>query len=130
MNITRETHSYNQRRYGKPWIAKVDFSGGPKGDFSFGEWAGDHYNGGAGVLEIAANPGDIIAIGQKDFRKASNSAPDFFVVDAAGNLNGIGDKGSAYKHYKSAPAIDRDALAAERERLSARIAEIDSLLAE
>lgn len=60
MTITKETNSYNQRRYGKPWIAVVDFSD-PKGKFSFGDWTGDHYNGGVGVLTVEANPGVIIA---------------------------------------------------------------------
>jgi len=79
MEITKETGSYNQRRMGRPWIAKVDFTNS-KGDFSWGDWTGDQYNGGAGVLSINAKPGDIIATGQKDNRQPKNSAPDFFVV--------------------------------------------------
>lgn len=128
MQITSETNSYNHRRYSKPWIAKVDFSAGPKGEFVFGDWAGDHHNGGAGVLEIDADQGDIIAIGQKDFRNPRKSAPDFFVVTSDGSLDNIGDKGAAYKFYKSTPSIDRDALSDERARLVARIAEIDAIL--
>ena len=98
MEITIETSSYNHRRMGKPWIAKVDFSN-PKGDFSWGDWTGDHYNGGDGVLSINANPGDIIATGQKDNRQSKNSAPEFFVVLANGDIDNIGDKGTAYKYY-------------------------------
>jgi len=49
MNITVETDSYNDRRYGKPWIALVDFKSDRKGDFTFGEWIGSP--GGAGTLE-------------------------------------------------------------------------------
>lgn len=99
MEIKKETNSYNQRRYGKPWIASVDFSQSTKGDFSFGDWTGDGYNGGEGVLTINANQGDIIATGQKDFRKPANSAPHFFIVNADGELESIGDKGAAYKYY-------------------------------
>ena len=129
MQITVETSSYNHRRMGKPWIAKVDFST-PKGDFSWGDWTGDHYNGGEGVLSIDAAPGDIIAKGQKDNRQPRNSAPDFYVVTADGKLDPLGDKGDAYKHYLAhkTAAPDHAALKAERDRLIARIAEIDAII--
>ena len=129
MNITIETKCYNHRRMGKPWIAKVDFST-PKGNFSWGDWTGDQYNGGEGVLSVNANLGDIIAQGQKDNRQPRNSAPDFFVVLADGALDTLGDKGAAYKYYlehkKAAP--DLDSLRKERVTLLARIAEIDTIL--
>jgi hypothetical protein len=129
MRIQIETKWYNVRRYGKPWIASVDFSVSTKGDYSWGDWTGDHYNGGKGVLTIDANPGDIIATGQKDFRKPRNSAPKFSVV-AAGKLEYIGDKGAAYKYYleHKGAAPDLDALRKERETLAARITEIDAIL--
>jgi len=100
MKITKNTASYNQRRYSRPWIAIVDFSD-PKGNFSFGDWTGDSYNGGEGVLTIDANIGGIIATGQKDFRQPKNSAPNFYVVTTDGALDSIGDKGEAYKYYQS-----------------------------
>ncbi len=130
MEITIETNSYNQRRYGKPWIATVDFGKSAKGDFSFGDWTGDHYNGGEGVLSIEANPGDIIAQGQKDFRQPKNSAPSFQIIGADGELEGIGDKGAAYKHYLSTKnnEPDKDALEKERASLLVRIAKIDEIL--
>lgn len=129
MQITIATSSYNHRRMGRPWIAKVDFST-PKVDFTFGDWTGDHYNGGEGVLSIDAAPGDIIAQGQKDSRQPKNSAPRFFVVAASGTLDPIGDKGDAYKHYlaRKSAAPDHSALKAERDRLVARIAEIDAII--
>ena len=129
MEIRIETSSYNQRRYSKPWIAKVDFST-PKGDFSWGDWTGDHYNGGEGILTIDADPGDIIAHGQKDFRQPKNSAPDFEIVEPDGSLTYLGDKGDAYKHYleHKDKAPDLDALRKEREDLVARIAKIDAIL--
>ncbi len=128
MEITIETDSYNHRRMGKPWIAKVDFST-PEGKYLWGDWTGDHRNGGAGILLINANPGDIIARGQKDNRKPRNSAPDFFVA-ANGNLNALGDKGAAYKYYLEHKNItpDLDALQKEKEILIARITEIDAIL--
>ena len=130
MQITINTGSYNQRRMGRPWIAKVDFSASPKGEFAWGDWTGDHYNGGAGVLSIDAAPGDIIAKGQKDNRQPKNSAPDFYQVRSDGKLDPIGDKGEAYKHFlaakKSTP--DHEAMRAERVALIARIAEIDAII--
>lgn len=130
MQITKETTSYNHRRYSKPWIAKVDFESSTKGDFVFGDWTGDHYNGGAGILSINADPGDIIAQGQKDYRKPRNSAPDFYLVEADGSLDLLGDKGEAYKHYLASQSAtpDHEVLRAERLGLIARIAEIDAIL--
>ena len=80
MLIQRETSSYNDRRYGKPWIARVDFSANHNGEFIWGAWIGDP--GDSGLLEIEAEVGDIIARGQKDFRKPKNSAPDWYQVVA------------------------------------------------
>lgn len=129
MEITIDTISYNQRRMGRPWIARVDFST-PKGDFLWGDWTGDHYNGGAGVLSINADAGDIIATGQKDNRQPKNSAPNFYVVTPEDELKDLGDKGAAYKYYleHKDTAPDLDALRREKETLLARIAEIDKLL--
>lgn len=130
MEITKSTSSYNQRRYGRPWIAKVDFSSNPKGNFIWGNWTGDHYNGGEGMLSIDADPGDIIATGQKDNRQPKNSAPDFHEVSIDGTLMYLGDKGDAYKHFLVNKTPDKVALKAEKDRLLARIAEIDKLLSE
>ena len=130
IKITRNTGSYNQRRMGRPWIAKVDFSASPNGEFVWGNWTGDHYNGGEGVLSIDAAPGDIIAKGQKDNRQSQNSAPDFYQVTTDGKLDPLGDKGAAYKYFLAARknVPDHDALRAERAQLIARIAEIDAIL--
>jgi hypothetical protein len=66
--IEIKTDSYNQRRYSKPWIAVVNFSNTPKGEYAWGDWVGDHNNGSNGILVISAEEGDIIASGQKDYR--------------------------------------------------------------
>ena len=125
MQITINTSSYNQRRMGKPWIAKVDFTTA-KGDFSFGDWTGDQYNGGEGVLSVDAAAGDIIARGQKDNRQPKNSAPAFFVVAISGELEGLGDKGAAYKYYLAKKST---AVAPEKETPLAKISDAD-LIAE
>ncbi len=100
MRIERETDSYNDRRYGKPWIAKVSFQG-TKAEFSFGDWVGQP--GGKGLLVIDLEPGDIFARGQKDFRKPANSAPDFYIL----RENGKGEtttKSDAYKYWANKAA--------------------------
>lgn len=100
MQISIDTSVYNERRYGKPWIAKIVFTSASKCDFAWGDWVGDHYNGGEGTLVLAdLKPGDIIAKGQKDNRKPRNSAPDFYVVKSDGEIDHIGDKGAAYKFF-------------------------------
>ena len=127
--INIETTSYNERRMGKPWIAKVDFAD-PKGTFEFGDWSGDARNGGAGILTIDAKAGDIVATGQKDNRQPRNSAATFLVVTPAGELADLGDKGAAYKHYLAAKSAtpDKVALKAEKAVLLARLAVIDEMI--
>lgn len=99
MKITIETGSYNNRRYGKPWIAKVDFSDA-KGVFAWGDWVGEA--GSAGMVMIEAQPGDIIAQGQKDHRApAHKSLPDWYQVKPDGTLEKLSDKLSAYRAYQT-----------------------------
>jgi len=108
MKITKETESYNHRRYGKPWITKVDFNESAKTNvFDFGNWTGDHYNGGTGVLSIEGIPGEIIAIGQQDFREPQNSALEFYIVNPDCRLESIGDKSAAYKYYLGKQSIQK-----------------------
>ena len=96
MKITIETSSYNSRRYGRPWVAVVDFSASPKGDYRWGEWVGDHSSGSEGLLVIEAQEGDIVAVGQKDFRRPSNSAPVYYQV-REGRLVQLSSKAEAYQ---------------------------------
>lgn len=127
MEIRIETSSYNDRRYGKPWIAVIDFTSGKPG-YKWGDWIGTP--GGEGVLTIQANPGNIIAKGQKDNRKPRNSAPSFYVVTLDGELELLGDKGDAYKYYLAHKdnTPDKPALEKEKEKLLTRLAEINALL--
>jgi hypothetical protein len=93
MRITLDVTSYNPRRYGKPWIARVDFGSDPKGDFHFGDFVGDP--GQAGVLVIEVNEGDIVAWGQKDYRGHNSEILWHQVRD--GRLVKLGGKAEAYK---------------------------------
>lgn len=103
MRITIETESYNERRYGKPYIALIDFSDS-RGAPTWGDWIGQP--GTSGLLELTCEPGDIVMRGQKDFRKSRNSAPDYYQVQASGSvplLLGM-SKAEAYKTYRAAGA--------------------------
>jgi len=98
MKIEINTSSYNERRYGKPWIAVVDFKDDPKGVFKFGTWVGTA--GSDGLLLLDPEPGEIVARGQKDNRNPKYSAPDWYAIDSEGTLTELKDKVSAYKIYR------------------------------
>lgn len=92
-----ETSFYNEKRYGRPWIAKVDFAS-RNGHFRFGNWVGQ--DGCLGLLTLDACPGDVVARGQKDFRNPKNSAPDFYIVQGDLSLTPV-SKVDAYKHWQA-----------------------------
>ena len=98
MKIEKETGSYNERRYGKPGIATVDFFKGGQGEFKFGSWCG--YPGESGLLEIEASENQVIACGQKDFRRPKNSAPEYYHLDAEGKLQSFATKAEAYRWWR------------------------------
>lgn len=81
MNITIETAIYNEKRYGKPYIGKVNLADGKVA--SWGNWIGTPGN--AGMLEIDALPGDVLIKGQKDNR-GNNGTPDYALVQADGSI--------------------------------------------
>lgn len=97
---TKETSSYNEKRYGAWWVASIDFSSGSKGDYTFGDSSGKW--GSAGELSIACAPGDFIAYGQKDLRRPDKS--DHFVLQmrADGSMQSFDSKAEAYKAFKAA----------------------------
>lgn len=101
MEIKIETSAYNERRYGKPWIATVDFSNDRQGTFKWGDWIGDSQNGGSGTL----------------------------VIDAAPSIGDKGEAYAHYVAGKKRK-IDIDALNAEKIRLIARLDEVLRLLEE
>lgn len=94
--IEIETSSYNEKRYSKPWIAKVTFLN-DKPQYQFGNYVGQP--GYSGLLVIEAKEGDIVARGQKDNRR-NNTDNDWYIVDAEGKLQKT-DRVEAYKHYMS-----------------------------
>lgn len=82
--IRIDTQSYNERRYGKPWIAVMDFTVPSKPAYIFGDFLGAA--GDAGELSIDVEPGDVIARGQKDNRKGRGGADDIGVVQIDGSI--------------------------------------------
>lgn len=84
MLYTETTSSYNDRRYGKPWIAKLTFVRPGKPEYIFGDWLGSP--GSEGELSIEVEAGDVIATGQKDIRKNRGGADNIGVVQADGSV--------------------------------------------
>jgi hypothetical protein len=125
-----ETESYNDRRYGKPWIATIDFSGNSQGDYVFGDFIGTA--GEPGTLEVDANIGDIVATGQKDMRKSKPATIDYYTVTASGLEFVSQNKNDAYRMATNSKSTtpETKGLEAEKEALLKRLAEIDGLLAE
>lgn len=80
-----EFGSYNSRRYGKPWIAKIkSWDTGKQPDLEFGSYYGDDTGG---VAEIAAKEGDIIRWGQRDNR--GNNTDNNWGIFRNGKLESI-----------------------------------------
>lgn len=84
MRVTIETSSYNDRRYGKPWIGKLVEWDGEAPDLEWGYFHGRP--GEAGKLEITAEPGDVIRHGQRDGRRPDKSDNEWAIVQADGSL--------------------------------------------
>lgn len=76
MTYTFETDRYNERRYGKPWMAFVT-NNLTKG-FAFIEWNGRP--GHAGDFTFDAEPGTIVAEGQQDHRKGRGGIDHYRVL--------------------------------------------------
>lgn len=72
-------HSYNPRRYSRPWIARiVAWHVGKKPELEFGHYVG---NDDGGEAEIIAYPGDILRYGQRDCRRTDESINEWGVVE-------------------------------------------------
>jgi len=99
MKIEIETQLYNERRYGKPYIATMDFSSA-QGIPTWGQWVGSP--GEPGLLILDAEPGAIVMRGQKDNRKPRNSAPDFYRLENDGSLTALESKAAAYRAWTGA----------------------------
>lgn len=76
MKLTLQTKAYDATRYGKPWIARVDFSTNGLGDFQYGEWRGQL--GEPGELYLDVEEGDVVA--QEQYGRSQRTNPILFGV--------------------------------------------------
>lgn len=85
MRVTLKFNSYNPHRYGPPWIHKIiEWPIGKKpSKVIWGGYIGDSYGG---VVEVDAEPGDVIKTGQKDTRTGKSDI-SWWVVEENGSLS-------------------------------------------
>jgi hypothetical protein len=101
--VTYESHGYNDRRYSKPWIAKV--TAWPVGGYpvlAFGSCVDGE------IAELDAEVGDLVKYGQKDLRKPRGTTNEFAIVEADGGLLTV-SASQARAHYnapKAQEAVD------------------------
>ena len=88
MRITISWDCYNQRRYNRPWIARV--TAWPVGSRPAIEWGNYLGNDKGGELEIEAAVGDVIRYGQKDGRGKS-TINRYAIVLEDGSLLVVGE---------------------------------------
>lgn len=97
MRVAVDFGGYNERRYSKPWIARITaWPVGGKPEMEFGGYLG---NASGGEVEIMARPGDIIRYGQKDFRNPKYTTAYFALVRENGEIETVTAE-EARKAYK------------------------------
>lgn len=101
MNYTESTPSYNERRYGKPWMAKLTTS--LTKDFEFIDW--DGRPGSAGEFNFSAEPGTLLAYGQKDIRKGRGGVDGYQICMPDGSLPKVSD--TSVMELRKLPTSDR-----------------------
>ena len=82
------TSSYNERRYGKPWHAKL--SNSISRNFEFLDW--DGRPGREGVFRFEAEPGTMLAYGQKDVRNGKGGVDGYLICMPDGMCKPVSDK--------------------------------------
>jgi hypothetical protein len=88
----KEFSPYNSRRYGKPWIAKVTtWNIGQHPTLEFGATIGTL------LVEIDANPGDVVRWGQKDYR-GNNTEANWGIVQNDSSVTEV-DVNVAREHW-------------------------------
>lgn len=88
MRVAMEFPSYNERRWGLPWIAKVTawpVAGRPT--MEFGKFVG--HAGDPGEAEMMAKRGDIVRWGHKDNRNGNSTWSKWGIVNAEGGIDEI-----------------------------------------
>ena len=106
MKISIDTALYNEKRYGKPYIAILCPTTGLV--LRWGTWIGTPGN--AGMLEIEAAAGAVVMTGQKDSR-GNNGTPGYALVRSDGTLDSM-TKVQAIKQARAVQADKATAAAA------------------
>jgi hypothetical protein len=83
MLIERQWHAYNDRRFSRPWAARITFEGVDPIYQFIGRFA-------SSVLTFDAEPGEIVVTGQKDMR-GNKTSKDFYLVQPSGKLSEISE---------------------------------------
>lgn len=97
MKLTIDTQTYNQYKYGKPYIATMDFKTA-KGEPTWGEWVGQP--GTAGMLVCECKPGDVVMSGQRNKKNMRHSAPGYYIVQDDMSIAAC-SKLNAYKTWQN-----------------------------
>ena len=101
MVISIRYSGYNQRRYSRPWIARVSsWPVAGKAELEWGRYEGDD-DGGEVVIQAAE--GDIIRHGQRDNR-GGNTSKDWYIVTASGELASTTES-EGHKHFMARTAL-------------------------
>lgn len=87
VTVTVPTTKYNERRYGKPWIAVITrWDVGAAPELRWGAWVGSPSQD--GQLEVRAEVGSIVRHGQKDYR-GGKGINEWAIVEADGSLRDV-----------------------------------------
>lgn len=129
LTATVEISSYNDRRFARPWIARIaawPAAGSP--ELVWGSYLGGSQGG---RLEIVCTPGDIIRYGQKDSRGGKGTSDSALVLEDA-SLLPISELAAA--DYLRADASSRTAMVARwlalRDQKAAQLAEAQQMFAQ
>jgi hypothetical protein len=96
MTYTYDFGYYNARRYSKPWIARIcAWPIGQRPTLEFGSYIG---NDNGGTVEISAEPGDVIRIGQRDYR--GNGSMDVWTIANPDGTQSDTTASEARAHYR------------------------------
>lgn len=115
MQIELSTSAYSAKRYGQPWIARVEFAESGADAWHYGTFAGGEY---CGLLTVQAERGDIVAAGQREFtEQGERNSILYFSVAADGSLHSFADKAEAFMAWRKAQEL-RTAVPRSLERYS------------
>jgi hypothetical protein len=119
MRFTKAFTAYNDRRYSKPWIARIaTWKVGQRPELVWGNYLG---NSMGGECEIACQAGDLLRYGQKDNRGNSTQA-QYAIALENGQALEISEVNAAHYFH----ATDRAAILLEFQQQVEKLRELQS----